>query len=123
MVIRGNMIAKFHKWTKLPINKGDPLCFEFNVSGRAVIRRPKKDDDHNCFAAEDIKQRSVVLSKVLSPVGIYLASNHYDDKKNDIKYLEYYKTRPVEFIQDFIKSEITQWQIDMIESLMTNKVE
>ena len=72
------MIAKFHAWTKLPINKGVPLCFEFNISGLAIIRKAKNSDDHNCFAAEDIKSRKILLSKVSSPVGIYLAINYFD---------------------------------------------
>lgn len=76
------MIAKFHKWTILPINIGEPLCFEYNITGQAVISRPKKNDDHNCFAADSIKSHTVELLKVHSPIGIYLAINYDLDGEN-----------------------------------------
>lgn len=69
------MIASFHKWTKFPIELGEPLCYSFEVSGQLNIRRAKKNDDHNCFAAEKITGNTVSIDKVKSPLGIYLASN------------------------------------------------
>jgi len=72
------MIAKFHKWTKFPINVGEPLCFKFDINGLTIISRPKKNEDHNCFAAEFIKSDTVQLLKVHSPIGIYLAHNYID---------------------------------------------
>ena len=76
------MIAKFHKWTKLPIDIGEPLAREYGINGHHTIRRARRDDDHHCFSAEKIISHEVYIRKVNSPIGIYLAFNYFKYKCN-----------------------------------------
>jgi hypothetical protein len=70
------VIIKLHKNIKLPVLIGEPLHFRYDLNGLTKLNRPKKSEDHSAFAAEDITSCCVIITKVKSPIGIYLVHNY-----------------------------------------------